>query len=164
MSSALAIRNLVNGNLAVTGKATLTADSISLGNQAGDAVNFGSVSFTSPGAVSIAEDSATNLSGVNTAASLVLNSKGAIDDGLDASLVVAGATALTANDGTTGQAVTLDNAANDFVGTVTVTAGATSLRDTNALTAVLATTGDTTLQSSSALSVCSNMARTACGA
>ena len=62
---------------------------------------------------------------------------------------VQGSTSITAP----GQSVTLGNVDNDFVGSVTVNAGTTSLRDSNALTAVLSTTGNTTLQAGDGLVV-----------
>jgi len=61
------------------------------------------------------------------------------------------AASLTLNAGT--GAVTMEDESNDFTGTVTVTAGTTSLKDTNDLIAVLNTTGDTTLVAGGNLTV-----------
>ncbi len=56
-------------------------------------------------------------------------------------MAVTGTTGITA----TGQIVTLDDATNEFGGTVTVAAGATTLKDADSLIAVLNTSGTTDL-------------------
>jgi len=81
------------------------------------------------------------------AGNLSTTSAGAVSQ--TGTLTVTGTTGISA----AGQSVLLDNAVNDFTGTATVTAGTTSLKDTNALTAVLATTGDTTLAAGGDLAV-----------
>src|SRR5439155_1143355 len=67
--------------LAVTNNATFGAGSsaITLGDDAGDTTNFGSLTFTG-GAVTITEDSASVLAGSNSATSLALTSAGSITD------------------------------------------------------------------------------------
>jgi autotransporter-associated beta strand protein len=64
-------------------------------------------------------------------------------------LSVVGTTGVSAS----GQAVTLSNAANSFGGAVTVSGGATSLRASGALTAVLTTTGSTSVNAGGNLNV-----------
>ncbi|WP_428390048.1 filamentous hemagglutinin N-terminal domain-containing protein [Mucisphaera sp.] len=101
-----------DGDLAVSGLATLTGDSITLGNDVGNDTNFGSLTFTSTGAVAIAEDSATELAGASTADSLDLDSTGAVTNGAGATVVV---TNLADFDGTS---ITLNNPNHAF-GSVT---------------------------------------------
>ena len=64
------------------------ANPILIGDDAGNATNFGSLTFNSTAAVTIGEDSATVLSGMSTANSLLLRSAGSITDGTDADLAV----------------------------------------------------------------------------
>ena len=88
LSAGGSITNLVGASLSVSGHANLSGTSIDLGNQAGDTVNFGSLTFKCGGSVRISEDSATLLTGANTAGSLVLGSTADIDDSAGASLTV----------------------------------------------------------------------------
>jgi hypothetical protein len=74
----------------VTNNASFNGSSITLGDQTGDVLNFGSLTFGSAGAVNIAEDSDTVLAGTNTANSLVLASSGSIADDASADLAVTG--------------------------------------------------------------------------
>lgn len=85
-----AITSEPGASLNVTNDATLNAPSINLGNQPGDAINFGTLNVTSGGAVSIAEDSSTQLVGTNTAASLTVASAGALTNAAGASITVTG--------------------------------------------------------------------------
>ena len=62
-----ALTNAAAANVSASGNANLTAPTITLGNQAGDAVNFGSLTFSSTGAVDIQENSGLNLLGANSA-------------------------------------------------------------------------------------------------
>jgi hypothetical protein len=70
------ITNDINSKLSIGGRATFTAHSIDLGNQAGDTVDFGSLNFHSTGKVNISEDSGMSLTGANTADELNLHSDG----------------------------------------------------------------------------------------
>ncbi|MBW4053914.1 MAG: filamentous hemagglutinin N-terminal domain-containing protein [Proteobacteria bacterium] len=80
------------------------------------------------------------ITGINqTGGGLSITNSGAITS--SAPLTVTGATTITA----AGHSVTLTDADNDFSGSVTVTAAATDINDRNDLTAVLNTTGPTTL-------------------
>src|SRR5207302_968223 len=67
-----------------------------LGNDAGNATDFGTLTFNSAGPVSIAEDSATQLAGSSTADSLSLTSGGALSDASGTSLVVTNGAIFTA--------------------------------------------------------------------
>ncbi|HEY9199866.1 MAG TPA: hypothetical protein VIR60_10905, partial [Gammaproteobacteria bacterium] len=80
-----------SGNLAITGAASFTASlgDIVLGNAAGETANFGRITFASAAVVNISEDSATTLTGINTAGDLTLISAGAITKRTAASLDVA---------------------------------------------------------------------------
>lgn len=144
------ITNTAGGDIDVDGNATLTADgSISLADDdqtldvggvasftavgnihVGQGVtataNFGSLHFVGT-AVSIAESSATALTGNSLATSLSLTSTGDITQ-VDGKLVVTGAaTIATAND----KNVTLTQAANDFGGVVNVSGFDVALTDVN---------------------------------
>jgi hypothetical protein len=144
LSSAGAITE-VGTSLAVTNNANLAGTSINLGNNVGDAVNFGSLTFSSPGSVMISEDSAMSL-GTSTAGSLTLASTGAITQ--TGPLTVTGTGSISA--GT--NAITLTNTGNNFGGLLTVTGGTVKLTDANAL-AVQLSTGETYLISSGDLTV-----------
>jgi hypothetical protein len=123
----------VGTSLAVAGNANLSGTSINLGNNAGDTVNFGSLTFSSTGTVAISEDSATVLSGSSTAGNLTLASTGTITQ--TGPLTVTGTGSISAG----GNAITLTNANNDFVGTLTLTGGTVKLTDKNGLSVVLHT-------------------------
>jgi hypothetical protein len=126
----------VGTSLAVTGNANLSGTSINLGNNLGDTVNFGSLTFSSPGSVMISEDSSTTLSGTSTAGSLTLASVGAITQ--TGPLSVTGTSSIDA--GT--NAITLTNTANNFNGMLNIKGGTVKLTDANALEVQL-TTGET---------------------
>jgi hypothetical protein len=56
------LTNAASASVSVTNHADLTIDtSINLGNQSGDTISFGSLQFSSQGAVNIAADSAVSL-------------------------------------------------------------------------------------------------------
>ena len=106
--------NLTDDNgttIAVTGSATLNAgaNNITLGDNAGDTTNFGSLIITG-GAVTIIEDSASVLASVN-AASLAITSFGAIT-GTGTLTVTGAASFITRADG--GANITLNDPGNTF--------------------------------------------------
>ncbi len=102
-----AITDAAGTSLDITNNAALSGTAITLGDDAGDTTNFGSLTFTSGGAVSISEDSATEITGTNTADSLVLTSAGAITDAAGTSLTV------TNNASLNGASITLGDDAGD---------------------------------------------------
>src|SRR6185503_1004213 len=134
--------------IAVTGNAKFSGTSISLGNAAGDNVNFGTLTFTSPGAVSITEKSDTALTGNNTAASLVLKSAGAITE-VGTSLVVTG------NANLSGTSINLGNNVGDTVnfGSLTFSStGAVSIsEDSSTALSGASSAGSLTLASTGAI-------------
>lgn len=83
------ITNDVGASLSVGDQASFSGGAISLGGTAGDSINFGRLNFDSTGAVSIEEDSATELWGDNSASTLHVVSTGTITDD-STSLQVAG--------------------------------------------------------------------------
>ena len=91
------IANGAGASISVGNNANFTGPSIDLGNQSGDTVNFGSLTFNTTGGAGIAEDSATDLSGTSMASSLTLVSAGAVTDtvGGGASLTVTNNAALS---------------------------------------------------------------------
>ena len=93
LSSTGANTNDNTANVTVDENATVQGASISLGEILGDRMHFGTLTFLSTGAVGIAEDDGTQLSGLSTALSLILNSSDAIkDDGTASVSVVSNAT------------------------------------------------------------------------
>jgi len=88
-----------SGNVSVTGNADFNGSTITLGGAA-ETTNFGSLKFSSAGAVSISEVSATTVSGASTAGGLMLVS--ADDVTLDATVNVTGNTSITAGTTTGG--------------------------------------------------------------
>src|SRR5207244_2875258 len=119
LTSTGAVTDQANTSLTVANNANFSGTAITLGDTAADLDNFDSLTFTATGAVAIAEDSATDLAGNNTAASLVFASAGAITDHLGTSLTVTNHADLT------GTAITLgDNVADvDNFGSLTFNAG-----------------------------------------
>ena len=89
-STAGAITDVPGTSLTVTNNANFSGTSIDLGNQPGDTMNFGSLTFNSQGGVKITEDSDTFLVGANEVESLVLASAGSITDDPNMSLTVSG--------------------------------------------------------------------------
>jgi hypothetical protein len=185
LASTGALTNAANATVAVTNSANFTGTSIDLGNQSGDTMNFGSLTYNSGGAVNIAEDSATNIAGVNTANSLVLTSAGAITDATGASQTVtgnatynAGSNAITlADNGTdvlsvggtasfTGSAITVAAAGSVNFGSLTYNSGgavniaedsATNITGANtANSLVLASTGALTNAANATVAVTNN--------
>lgn len=88
LDSTAAITNTTSASVSVAGNAFVQGTSVTLGNQAGDSINFGSLTFSSTGATSIAEDSSTQLSGDSTASALTLSSTGAITNAAAATVAV----------------------------------------------------------------------------
>ncbi|MGB0600570.1 MAG: hypothetical protein ACPGLY_28160, partial [Rubripirellula sp.] len=85
----------VFGDISVDQLTTLSAASITLGDNAGNATNFGSLVFNSAGAVTISEDSSMTVAGPSTAGKgLALSSAGEM--GLDGTVDVTGDTTLSA--------------------------------------------------------------------
>jgi autotransporter-associated beta strand protein len=144
--------NLTNETAAVigvSGNASLTAPGITLGNQAGDSVNFGSLTFVATGAVNIAEDSDTQLTGSSSAASLVLNSTGAMTNTASASVGITGNALLQ------GASVTLGDQTGDAInfGSLTFqTSGATDVaEDSSTLLSSASNASALTLSSTGAI-------------
>jgi len=94
------IANVAAANVAVTGIAsfTATAGNVDLGNQAGDTINFGSLSF-SGNTVSVFEDSAMEFTGTSNAVNASFTAVGAITDAASTSIAITGASSFTANGG-----------------------------------------------------------------
>lgn len=113
-------------NLQVTGLASFSGDSISVGTAA-TVTEFGSLHFESAGAVAVDEDSATELVGDNRALSLLINSAG--DLTASGSLTVSTTSSFSA----VGDVI-LNHTLNDFGGAVAVSGHAVELVDANALT------------------------------
>ncbi len=85
-----AINNLAGASLNVAGDVTLNAASVALGSQAGDTINFGTLNFSSAGAVNIAEDSSTSIIGTNTAGSANVVSTAALTNAAGSSIAITG--------------------------------------------------------------------------
>ena len=84
------------GNINVSGLATLSGTAINLGS-AGEATSFGSLRFTSAGAVTLQLDSGTSITGANTASTFTLGVTGTAAFAAGATLA---ATALDIQNGT----------------------------------------------------------------
>ncbi|MGI9468884.1 MAG: DUF4347 domain-containing protein, partial [Rubripirellula sp.] len=89
-SASGAITDDSDGDLAIAGLAEFTAGSLELGNDAGNATNFGTLTFNSAGSVTISEDSSVDLVGINTAGSADLDSVAGVSDAGATSLNVTG--------------------------------------------------------------------------
>ncbi len=147
LTSIASITNAPNTSLTVTNNASFSGTSITLGNQTGDTMNFGTLRFNSTGPVSIAEDSATVLVGISTADSLVLSSTASITDAAGASLTV------TNNASFSGTSITLGNQAGDTMnfGTLTFNStGPVSIAEDSATVLVGISTADSLVLSSTA--------------
>ena len=105
--SANTITDDANADVAITNNASFTGTAITLGDQAGNTDNFGSLTFNSTGAVAISEDSATDLTGTNTGNSLALVSTGAITDQANTDITI------TNNATFTGTSITLQDNGTD---------------------------------------------------
>ena len=100
LTSSGAISNNPSSELVVDGNAHFSGSSVDLGNSLGDHVEFGSVSFTSIGAVDINEDSSLTIASASTAGHLTLVS---VDDVIfNATVHVTGNTSVTAGTTTGG--------------------------------------------------------------
>jgi fibronectin-binding autotransporter adhesin len=144
------ITDASDADLTVTNNASFTANqagvgAITLGDEANNADSFGSLTFNSPGAVSITMTSGTTLAGVSTAGSLSLIAGGAI--GETGTVTVTGTTSIN----TGSNAITLTTGTNDFVGAVSLTGGTTQITDGNALTLGTVSTGSLTIINTGAL-------------
>lgn len=131
LTSLGSITNAPSTVLLVTNNASLTGTSIALGDQFNDQVHFGTLTFSSVGAVDIRDDAATQLVGVNTANSLVLQSASSLSNQVAASVTVAGNASFAA------ASIDLGNAVGDVfnVGTLTftTTAGNATLTEDSSL-------------------------------
>jgi hypothetical protein len=147
LASAGALDNATNATIAVTGNASLAGTSINIGNASGDAFNTTTLTFNSAGAVSIAEDSATTVTGVNTATDLTLASLGALNNAAGASITATGLSTLS------GTSITIGQAAGDTFNTGTLnfnSAGAVSIAEDSDTTVVGANTAGAGLTLASA--------------
>ena len=79
----------------MTGNARFAGASVTLGNQVGDSLNIGTLSFAASGAVEIHADSNAELAGTSQAGSLTLESPQAISNSAGASVTVSGLAVLT---------------------------------------------------------------------
>ncbi len=126
-----ALTNAPAAVVSATGNGSFTGSTVTLGNQAGDAINVGTLTFNSAGAVNIAEDSSTQLSGISTANSLVLGSTAAITNAASASVTVTNNASLNA------PSVNLGTAALDAINfgslTFAATAGGITIEENSAL-------------------------------
>ncbi|NTU59287.1 MAG: hypothetical protein HGB00_10310, partial [Chlorobiaceae bacterium] len=111
LSSTGALSNAASSSIAVTGLGTLSGASINVGNASSDSFNTGTLRFTSPGSVSISEDSSTMLAGVNKAQSLTLVSSGALSNAPSSTITVTGLSTLS------GSSINVGNAAGDAFNT-----------------------------------------------
>ena len=107
LASTGAIDNTAAASITVTGATALSGTSVTLGKAAGDTFNTGTLNFNSAGAVDIAEDSATSVTGANTASALTLASAGALTNTAGAALAVTG------NANLSGTSISIGKAAGD---------------------------------------------------
>ena len=121
------LTDAVGSAIAVTDLGDLGGSSITLGDSVGDSVAFGTLTFNSPGAVTIVEADATVLSGTSTASTLTLSATvGSITDDGTADLTVTG----NANfDSVDDSAITLDDAY--AFGSLTFDGGAVTIAETD---------------------------------
>ncbi|MFN9223897.1 MAG: beta strand repeat-containing protein, partial [Planctomyces sp.] len=93
----IALTNTVNEQINVSGNVSFTSTGADITIGATGTTNFGSMTFTTTGSVSIAEDSSSNLVGNSTGGSLTSVSSGTITDttGGAASIVLTGDASLT---------------------------------------------------------------------
>ncbi|MBU63733.1 MAG: hypothetical protein CMI26_14670 [Opitutae bacterium] len=140
--------NDFTGSVSLTGGVTslkdandLTVSLTTSGTAALTAVNSLTVNGTVSGATSDLSTAAaaTSFGATTVSRNLSVTASGAVSD--TGKLAVAGTTTISA----TGQTVELDTATNDFSGAVTVTGGATILKDATDLTVSLATSGTTAI-------------------
>jgi hypothetical protein len=127
LASTGSITDVPGISLAVTGNASFAGSSIKLGSPnlgLHDGIDFGSLTFSSPGAVSIQEASATKLSGASNADSLTLIANGEIANEPLASLSV------TKNANLKADIITLDGI-NHF-GSLTFNGAAVTIKEADA--------------------------------
>lgn len=117
LNSADAITDGSVNTLTVTNNASFSGTTITLGDNANDNINFGSLTVNSTGAVSIAEDSATQVYGSNTASTLTLNSGGDITQSAGSTVRVTNNAYVNAG----AYDIALTNAGNDFDTTIYAT-------------------------------------------
>jgi fibronectin-binding autotransporter adhesin len=162
LNSAGALTNDATASLAVTNNAEFNATSVTLGS-VGGLFDFGSLTFTSIGAVDVAEDSAMLLNGANTANSLTLTSAGSLTNAASSSLAVTNGATLQ------GTSIDLGNAASDTInfGNINATATSTSIAiaedsamAVNTLSAVTTVTLSTTAAVSDANGAANNVSAT----
>jgi hypothetical protein len=126
------------------------ATGITLGDNAADVVNFGLLTVTSLGAVTITEDSPIMLEGANSASSLTLISTGSgnvITDDAGTSVAVSGAARFVANTITLG-----DNAADTTnFGTLSLEGSANVSEDSDMVLSNVNTSGNATLRSAGSI-------------
>jgi filamentous hemagglutinin family protein len=124
----------------VSGVSTINAGSgtITLANSGNDFQ--GPLALTGSN-VTVNDANALQLSNSNVSGTLGVTSNGLIDQTGGSALNVSGTSSFNSN----GNAITLANAGNDFVGAATLTGSNVSVQDANALAVVLNTTGTNTL-------------------
>lgn len=115
--TATSIVDSIGSQISISGSASFEADSITLGDNVTDITNFGSLTFVSTGDVSISEDSATDIAGANSAATLTLTSAADITNASASILNVSGAASIE------GTSIQLDDAgaSETNFGSVTLT-------------------------------------------
>ena len=148
--------NDFTGAVSLTGGVTslkdandLTVSLTTSGTAALTAVNSLTVNGTVSGATSdlTTAAAATSFGATTVSRNLSVTASGAVSD--TDKLAVAGTTTISA----TGQTVELDTATNDFTGAVTVTGGATILKDATDLTVSLTTSGTTAITAVNSLTL-----------
>ncbi|NTU59180.1 MAG: S-layer family protein, partial [Chlorobiaceae bacterium] len=133
------LTNTASASIIVSGNSTLWGTSINLGNQSGDWFTTGSLTFNSPGAVSISEDDSTLLVGTSTAQALTLSSLGSITNDGTMNLTV------TENSNLTGTSINLGNQSGDWFTTGSLTfnsPGAVSISEDDSTLLVGTSTAD----------------------
>ena len=148
--------NDFTGSVSLTGGVTslkdandLTVSLTTSGTAALTAVNSLTVNGTVSGATGdlTTAAAATSFGATTVSRNLSVTASGAVSD--TDKLAVAGTTTISA----TGQTVELDTATNDFTGAVTITGGATILKDATDLTVSLVTSGTTAITAVSNLTL-----------
>ncbi|MEK6806451.1 MAG: filamentous hemagglutinin N-terminal domain-containing protein [Pseudomonadota bacterium] len=126
LNSQGALSDAVGTTLNVLGIAQIAGTSITLGDIGSDITNFLLLEFNSAGAVSISEDSNTDIDFSNTAGTLSLTSSGSITDVTSTSLTVTGNSSFNAT------SITLGDSAGDITnfGSLSITsAGAVNITE-----------------------------------
>ena len=153
-NNAITLSNAANdftGTVTLTGGTTSVTDATALTavlSTGTTTLNAGSALGVSGSASSLTTTGvATTFGATTVAGALGVTATGAVTQ--TGALVVGDTTGI----GATGQVVNLSNAANDFTGTVTLTGGATSVTDKNALTLGTLATGGLTVVNTGALNM-----------